>query len=52
MKGWKTTTGAAITIFGTAYGMYHGYIGMSDGLQSIGAALSVIGIGHKLDKMS
>lgn len=52
MKGWKTTAGAIITVLGTAYGMYHGYIGVSEGLQTIGAALSVIGIGHKLDKLS
>jgi hypothetical protein len=51
MSGWKTTTGAVLTALSTIFGMYNGNVSIVEGVQIIGAALSAIGLGHKLDKI-
>jgi hypothetical protein len=53
MHGWKTYTGAAI-IGGAAAAVYMGWISPDQERLVIGlaAALGLIGLGHKLDKMA
>lgn len=50
MTGWKTKTGAILSIVGTLWGMYNSIISVPEGLQAIGVAIAALGIGHKIDK--
>jgi hypothetical protein len=50
MNGWKTNTGAAITTIATLYNIYTGAVSFGDGLQILGGAFAVVGLGHKIDK--
>lgn len=49
---WKTYTGAGI-IAGCAFAMYLGWIdeGQRQLILELGAALGLIGLGHKVDKL-
>jgi hypothetical protein len=49
MKGWKTWAGAAI-IAGSAILQYFGYSDFAGVLISFGAALGIVGLGHKIEK--
>lgn len=49
MKGWKTWAGAALV----AVSAVLGYVGESDlaqALLTVGAALGLVGVGHKIEK--
>lgn len=49
ITGWKTIAGALI-IGGSAALNYYGYGKEAELVLTVGAALGLIGIGHKLDK--
>lgn len=51
MTGWKTIAGALI-IAGSAALNYYGYPKEAELMLTIGAGLGLIGIGHKLDRVS
>lgn len=52
MKGWKTWTSAGIVAF-CAVGTYFGWLKPEDQrlIMEIAAALGIIGIGHKVDRL-
>lgn len=49
MKGWKTITGAII-VAGGAVLEFFGYGEIAKAIMGVGAALGIIGIGHKIDR--
>jgi len=49
MKGWKTWTGAAL-VAGSAVARYFGQVEIAELLLGVGAAVSTIGIAHKVEK--
>ena len=51
MKGWKTITGAIIVAIGAILN-FTGYAGAADVIMGIGASLGIIGIGHKIDRIT
>ncbi len=51
MKGWKTWSGAVIVAAGAVL-EYLGYPEIAKTLMALGAALGLIGIGHKIEKVS
>ena len=50
MKGWKTWAGAAIIGAGAIL-EYMGHGGVADALIMLGAALGLVGLGHKIEKL-
>ena len=58
MRGWKTWTGAAVLVL-TGVAKVVGAVqnfpdvngaDLKDGLEIVGAAIAIVGIGHKIDK--
>lgn len=49
MGGWKTWAGAALVAAG-AVAEYFGYPEVAKAVMAIGAALGLVGLGHKIEK--
>jgi len=49
MKGWKTWTGAAIMAISGILS-YMGYGDLAKAILTVGAALGIVGLGHKIEK--
>ncbi len=49
MKGWKTWAGAALVAASAVLG-YLGEQGLAEALLGVGAALGLVGVGHKIEK--
>ncbi|HWP84898.1 MAG TPA: hypothetical protein VNN17_06895 [Terriglobia bacterium] len=49
MRGWKTWTGAAL-IAAAAVLRYFGHGELADALLTVGAALGLVGVAHKIEK--
>jgi drug/metabolite transporter (DMT)-like permease len=56
MSGWKTIVGSVLVAIGTLLvtlpPMFEGQATIGEVLLGFGASLGVVGIGHKLDKVS